>query len=78
MPLLHRSETWAVWVADIRRLSVFNNRCLRSISGGRQLTWQLNMKKITKDQAVTRACRLPRWGPCDFPSLATNFTRYRS
>ena len=29
--------------------------------GGQQLTWQSNMKKITKDQVVAGACRLPGW-----------------
>ena len=35
--------------------------------GGQQLTWQSNMKKITKDLAVAGACRLPGWGPRDSP-----------
>ena len=35
--------------------------------GGQQLTWQPNMKKITKDLAVTGAHGLPGWGPRDSP-----------
>ena len=27
--------------------------------GGQQLTWQSNMKKLTKDLAVAGACHLP-------------------
>ena len=35
--------------------------------GGQQLTWQSNMKKITKDLAVAEACRLQGKGPRDSP-----------
>ena len=35
--------------------------------GGQQLTWESNMKKITKDLAVAGVCRLPGWGPRDSP-----------
>ena len=39
----------------------------RKSRGGQQLTWQSNMKKMTKDLAVAGACRLPGWGPRDSP-----------
>ena len=32
---------------------------------GQQLTWESNVKKLTKDLAVAGACRLPGWAPRD-------------
>ena len=31
--VLYNSETWSVWAEDLRRLRIFENRCLRSIAG---------------------------------------------
>ena len=65
------------WLGHVLRM---DNKCLtlkvmfatrgcnwKKSRGGQQLTWQSNMKKITKDLAVAGACRLPGWGPCDSP-----------
>ena len=35
--------------------------------GHQQLTWESNMKKLTKDLAIAEACHLPRWGFRDSP-----------
>jgi hypothetical protein len=50
--LLYGCETWPLRVEDIRRLSVFEHRCLRSIA---RVWWQHRVSNITVSQRVLGA-----------------------
>ena len=56
--LLYASETWPIRVEDIRRLSVFESRCLRSICG---VSWDMRIsnsevrKKVFGNRSANRS-----------------------
>ncbi|KER23939.1 hypothetical protein T265_08298 [Opisthorchis viverrini] len=77
--LLHGCETWPIRAAELRRLQVFDNRCLRTIA-------RRSMKEITKRLGAVGATRLPGWGPRDphcawletLQDMAANRCQWRS
>ena len=148
--MLYGSETWPIRSEDLKRLEVFDHRCLRHISriqwtdrisnvevrkrvlgegsnslcrtlrlhrlrwlghvlrmpshripsrtlfaepsanwrkarGGQRMTWQKDMKNVTKPLGQTGAIRLPGWGPrdsvnmwlCTLRDMAQNRTQWR-
>ena len=50
--LLYGSETWALRAEDTRRLTVFDNRCLRSIA---RVRWQHRVSTADVHQRVLGA-----------------------